>query len=177
MNETIKAYARKILSDHGCDEYSYGGISGESILSDLKEAYPNGMEYPYVDVANAIMEISKMRPIIRKPWMMLWDNDDACDGVGCDSFEQALALVEDTFIEWMWQARQEWIDPFCPTKEELEKYNYMIVSYSAYVAKYNSDIDEYEEYFMFFDEDLEQIGWKELTMEDIAAEREAYENA
>lgn len=171
---TVKEYARKILADHGCDEYSYGGTCGETILSDLKEAYPNGMEYPYVDVANAIMEISRMRPVVRHPYMMLWDNDHACDGIGYDSLGAAQASAEDTLLEWMCQTRAEWKDFFNPTEEELEDYNYMIYNCSAYVAEYNPDTDEYDEYWW---PDNDTIGWKELTMEDIAAEREAYENA
>lgn len=171
---TLEAYALKILTDHGCDEYSYGGTCGDTILSDLKEAYPNGMEYPYVDVANAIMAISKMRPIVRHPWMMLWDNDSACDGIGYDSLEAAQGSAEDTLIEWMAQTRMEWKDPFSPTEDELANYNYMINSCSAYVGKYNPDTDEYDEYWW---PDEEEIGWKELTMEDIATEKMAIDAA
>lgn len=177
MNETIKAYARKILSDHGCDDYSYGGTCGDTILSDLKEAYPNGMEYPYVDVANAIIEISRMRPIVRHPFCMVWDNDSCVDGIGCADFELAKDDALETLIQWMTDARKEWTDCFCPTEEELEKYNYMIDSCSVHVDKYNPDTDEYEEFWYPSYEDEEQIGWRELTMDDVAAEREAYENA
>lgn len=170
---TVEEYARKILSDHGCDEYSYGGEQAKYVLKDLKEAYPNGMEYPYIEVANSILSITKERPLVRHPYMMIWDNDSDCDGIGCDSLVAAQCSAEDTLVEWMTQTRTEWKDLFNPTEEELEDYNYMICSCSAHVGKYNPDTDEYEEYWW---PDEDEIGWKELTMEDIAAEREAHEN-
>lgn len=171
-SEVVKAYARTILLDHGCDEYSYGGTCGDTILSDLKEAYPNGMEYPYVDVANAIMEISKMRPIVRHPFCMVWDNDSCVDGIGCDNFEQAKCDALDTLIQWMTDARMEWKDPFCPTRKELDDYNYMIASCSVHIDKYDPMTDEYDEYWYPSYEDEEEIGWKELTMEEIRKQAE-----
>ena len=57
----IHEYARKILSDHGCNEYSYGDSTLETVLSDLKFAYPNGMEHPYEAVAQAILDVSRPR--------------------------------------------------------------------------------------------------------------------
>lgn len=169
--KNLENYAMKILAEHGCDCYTYGNCPSENVLRDLKEGYPDGMEFPYVDVANAILNISHPRPIHRAPWMMLWDNDSACDGISCDSLGAAQASAEDTLIEWMTQTRMEWKDVFNPTEKELEDYNYMICSCSAYVGKYNPDTDEYEEYWW---PDEEEIGWKELTMEDVAREKEDF---
>ena len=59
----VQKYAKKILSDHDCNEYTYGDDAYETVLSDLKEGYPDGMEYPYEDVARAIKDISKPRYI------------------------------------------------------------------------------------------------------------------
>lgn len=63
--KTINEYAMDILKEHGCDEYTYGGnhdfCKPERIAEDLKTAYPNGMAYPYMDVANAIREISNLK--------------------------------------------------------------------------------------------------------------------
>lgn len=56
---TIKEYATKILRDAGCDEHSYYGVSKGSTIEDLETAFPNGMDFPYEDVATAILEISK----------------------------------------------------------------------------------------------------------------------
>ena len=58
MDKKITDYAAKILSDHGCDTHSYYGVSLETTINDLKEAYPDGMDYPYDQVAKAILEIS-----------------------------------------------------------------------------------------------------------------------
>ena len=170
---TVEEYAKKILADHNCDEYTYGGTPGETVLSDLKEAYPDGMEFPYVDVANAIIAMSKVKPIERKPWVMCFDTDSFCDGIGFDSFGAAEAVAEDTLAEWMCQQRMEWKDPFHPTEEELDEYNYMICTSSVEVRKYNPKTDEYDEFWSPSYEVEEQIGWKELTREDIAKEKAA----
>lgn len=62
--KTISEYAMDILKENGCDEYTYGHNSEwckpEKIAEELKQAYPNGMAYPYMDVATAIREISKV---------------------------------------------------------------------------------------------------------------------
>ena len=71
----------------------------------------------------------------------------------------------------MCQERGEWADLFCPTEDELDNYNYMICSCSVWVSKYNPDTDEYEEYWSPSYEDEAALGWKELTMEDILAEK------
>lgn len=173
--DTIIDYAKKILADHGCDEYTYGGEWGKDVLDDLKEAYPNGMEHPYVDVANAILSISKQKPIVRDPWIMVWDTDDTCDGIGCPSFEYAESEAIDTLVMWMTDARNEWNDVFNPTDEELDDYNYMICTSSVYVQKYDPMTDEYEDYWGPSYEDEEEIGWKELTREDIEQEKKNYE--
>lgn len=170
----LEQYAMKILVDHDCDCYTYGNCPSDNVLNDLKEAYPNGMDFPYIDVANAILNISRPRPITRSPWRMVWDNDSACDGVDCESFGAAKANAEDTLIEWMSQTRVEWKDAFDPTEEELDDYNYMICNCSVSVYEYDPDTDEYTEYWSPSCEDEEALGWKELTREDIAKEKEMY---
>lgn len=63
--KTINEYAMDILKEHGCDEFTYGGnhdfCKPERIAEDLKTVYPNGMKYPYIEVAKAIREISKLK--------------------------------------------------------------------------------------------------------------------
>lgn len=173
---TVEAYALAILAEHGCDCYTYGGEYGKHCLDDLKEGYPNGMEYPYVDVANAILAISRVRPIYRAPWHMVWDTDSCVDGIDYESFEAAKCSAEDTLLEWMCQFRDEWKDVFCPTEDELDEYNYQICNCSVSVYQYNPDTDEYEEYWSPSYEDEEQLGWRELTMEDIAKEKAEMES-
>ena len=72
----VHDYAKKILADHDCNEYTYGDDTVETVLSDLKAAYPAGMEYPYESVAQAIKDISKPRyvkPELGEDW---FDFDD-----------------------------------------------------------------------------------------------------
>lgn len=62
----IQKYAEKILKDNGCDFYTYGDkyeeyCKPENIAKELQEVYKDGMDYPYMDVAQAILDISKPR--------------------------------------------------------------------------------------------------------------------
>lgn len=168
---SVEAYALAILAEHHCDCYTYGGESGQCVLDDLKEGYPDGMEYPYIDVANAILSISRVRPIYRAPYRMVFDTDSFCDGIDFESFGAAKCDAEDTLINWMVEERNNWKDCFCPTEEELDNYNYMICNCSVEVRKYNPDTDEYEEKWSPDWMEEEQLGWKELTMEDIAKQK------
>ena len=174
MKKEIKDYARQILADHNCDEYTYGGTNPLTILDELKEGYPDGMKYPYVDVANAIASISKPRLIKKAKYRTVYDAESFCDGIEHDSLEAAKADAQETLIEWMTEERSEWKDVFNPTKKELDRYNHMICNCSTWVSKYNPMTDEYEEYWSPSYGDEESIGWKELTREDIAKEEADY---
>lgn len=173
---SVEAYALAILAKHGCDCYTCGGESSKHVLEDLKEGYPDGMEYPYIDVANAILSISKVRPIVRAPFRMVWDTDTYCDGIDCESFGAAKCQAEDTLIEWMCQERGEWEDQFCPTEEELNNYNYMVYNSSVSVYKYDPDTDEYEEEWSPSYEEEEKLGWYELTPEILEKEKADWES-
>lgn len=178
MTPTVDNYAMRILADNGCDCYTYGGESGETIVKDLKEAYPDGMEhgYGYVEVANAILQISRVKPIKRSPYHMIYDGDSFCDGVDCESYEEAKDQAEECLVNWMVEERETWKDIFNPTEKELDNYNYMICNCCTWIEKYNPATDTYEEYGGLSYEDEERIGWKELTMEDIEKEREELNN-
>ena len=56
MSKELTDYTITLLHAAGCDEYTYGETDGETIINDLKEAFPNGMAFPYIDVANEIEE-------------------------------------------------------------------------------------------------------------------------
>ena len=159
---TIEEYAKKILADHGCDEYTYGSESSKHVLDDLKQEYPNRMEFPYIDVANAILAISRPKPIVRAPYLVVWNTEDCCDGFGCESLGVAKNEVMDLYLNWKVWEQEKWNDIYRPTEEELDDYNYMINENYAYVQKYNPDTDEYEEEWWASDEDLEGIGWEEI---------------
>lgn len=161
MKNEIKDYAKKILADHGCDEYIYGTTESSQILLDLKNEYPNGMDYPYIDVANAIIAISKRKPIVKKKWMSIFDTDSCCDGIACDTLDEAKADVMNTYETWMEEEWSTWKNE-TPSVAEIEKWNYMYWNCCAYVGKYDPETDDYEEYWCPSDKALARIGWKEL---------------
>ena len=123
-----------------------------------------------------IISVSRMKPIDRPRWKVLWDTADCCDSYTTQSLEQGKLDALDTLIMWMSEQRNTWADVFCPTEDELEDYNYMIFNSSVGVSRYNNMTDEYEDFWTPSDKELENIGWKELTMEDIANEKDACEN-
>ena len=158
--ETLENYAMKILADAGCDCHTYGGEASKHIMRDLKEAFPEGMEYPYtyIAVANAILAISRPEPIKRSPWRVHWDTDNCCDGYDCESFKAAKESALDTLIGWAVDERSGWKSNE-PTDEEKENWDYMIYNCGVAVYKYNPDTDEYEKFWHPSDEDCKSIGW------------------
>lgn len=158
---TIEEYAKKILSDHGCDEYTYGGEYSKHVLDDLKQEYPNGMEFPYIDVANAILAISRPEPIARSPWQMVWNNDSCVDGIDFESFGAAEECAEDTLVLWQTHEASNYPSDLNDWNEEqIEDWDYMIYNFSVRVDKYNPDTDEYEQYWSPSYEDEKAIGWE-----------------
>ena len=163
--KTVENYAMQILSENGCDCYTYGGEYAKHVLEDLKEGYPDGMEFPYVDVANAILTISRPTPITRSPYHVTWETDNCCDGFDCESFESAKCAALDTLIEWEMEESQDWsFDPETyksqPTEEQKENWDYMIYNCGVSVYKYNPQTDEYDEVWSPSEEELDSIGWK-----------------
>lgn len=158
---SVEEYAKKILEEHGCDIYTYDGEYSRRLLDDLKEEYPNGMDFPYIDVANAILAISRPVPIIRSPWKVIWDTDSCCDSFSAESFEEAENAALDTYILWMCQEVSEWKSEI-PSEQERENWNYMIYNCDVSIAKYNPQTDEYDICKEFSEQELEDIGWKEI---------------
>ena len=160
---TLEEYAKKILTDAGCNEYTYGGKWADKLLDDLKKAFkPEEMEYPYVDVANAILSMSRPNPIKRAPWKMIWNMPDCIDGEDCESFEDAKDAALHTYEIWM--EGFEWSNP--PTWEKVDEWNYMIGEHFCWIEYYDPKTDEYEGEYWIPDEELAEIGWKELTLKE-----------
>ena len=163
---TLENYAMKILADNGCDCYTYGGEYADKLMDDLTESYPNGMKFPYIDVANAILSISRVHPIVRAPWKMVYDGGDFVDSSNHNSFEEAKSDAIETLFGWMHERSASWKfgdngEAF-PTDEQIEEWNDMIESCSVWAEKYNADKDEYEEYwFPPYDEE-DKIGWTKI---------------
>ena len=158
---TIKEYAKKILTDAGCDEYTYGGEYSKHVLDDLKKAFPNGMEFPYIDVANAILEISKPEPIYRAPWKVIYDTEHFCDSVNTNSFEEAKDIAIGILVDWLCDELSRYpIDLHEWTEDQIEDWDYFIGNCSVSVSKYHPMEDEYEdEYWIPSYEDEKEIGW------------------
>lgn len=157
---TVEEYARKILSDHDCDEYTYGDENSKYIMDDLKTEYPEGMEFPYIEVANAILAISHPRPIERTPYVVAWYTYSASDEYGCDSLEAALCSAEDTLLNWQMEEISGWsVDG--PTEEQIESWDYMIYNCGVSIWKYNPDTDEYEEEWEPDEDFQRRLGWDE----------------
>jgi len=166
-SKELKAYARKILNDANCNIHAYAGEQAKYIMDDLKEAFPNGMKYPYINVANAILAMSRPEPIHRAPYHVVWNTDDCIDGYDADSFGSAKESALDTLLNWMYTESETWnfmqddngsIIP-TPTEEQIESWDYMIFNCWVEVYKYNPDTDEYEEYWSPSYEDEKEIGW------------------
>ena len=160
--KSVESYAMKILSEHDCDQYTYGGADSVNIMKDLKTAYPNGMEFPYIDVANAILSISRPAPIVRSPYKTMYDTPNFCDSVEFEDLEQAKEDAIDTLHLWMQEEYSQWGGEE-PTEEEKDHWDYMIFNCSAWIVKYNPDTDEYEDFWFIPDETKNEIGWKEYN--------------
>lgn len=164
MNK-VEEYALKILHDHDCDEYTYGETKGETIINDLKQAYPNGMEFPYIEVCNAIIAISKRKPLERAPYRMIYDCDTGgfIDGIDCQTLEEAKDEAFKTLNIWM-ESESCWTNK---TKaKQIEDWNYMIENDGVWVEEYDPETDGYEECWYPSDAELEDIGWKKIPKEE-----------
>lgn len=156
MKPTLENYAMKILADAGCDCYTYGGGRRENLLSDLKAEFPSGMEhgFGYVEVANAILAISRPEPIKRRAYKVV----ACCVSFGADSLESAKDEANETLINWMAEEQENWKDAV-PTETQKEDWDYMIYNSGYYIQKYNPMTDEYEMYYEPSEDDLRKIGW------------------
>ena len=152
---TVETYAMNILKENKCDIYTYGGKFCGELMDDLKRAYPDGMEFPYIDVANAILAVSRPEPIRRDAYMVCWDNDSCCDGFGVDTLEDAKRLAFEVLGGWMAETEKEY-------PGNTDEWNYMINNCSVHVDIYNPNTDEYDDNYWYpSDDELETIGWVE----------------
>ena len=162
LRNDLENYAMKVLADNGCDCYTYGGEWSKKIMDDLKEEYPKGMRYPYIDVANAILRLSRPEPIVKDPYLMVWDNGSDMGEVGYESFQAAKSAAEDTLCEWGADEMSRWKSDI-PTEDEKDNWNYMYYNCSVCVDRYIPETDEYQAVWAPNDKELIELGWKELV--------------
>lgn len=161
---TIQEYARQILKEHDCDEYTYGGELADGLMNDLKAAYPNGMQYSYQDVTDAILSISRPKPNIITPYRMIFDMGNIVDSIDFDSFDAAKKNMKDTYLGWLVEARAGW-EGDSPTEREKEDFNYMIANYCCYIVKWDDELQDYQDVddgYMIPDNELAELGWQEI---------------
>lgn len=166
----LEDYALKILTDAGCDVHTYGGDQAKHIMDDLKQAFPDGMpEYTYIEVANAILAMSRPQPITRDQFIVVWDTDSCCDSYGAESLEWAKESALDTLCEWMNEEVRDWkFSPdgtHLPTQEQKDSWDYMIYNCWVEVRQYNPNTDEYDDIWEPSDDDLTELGWKTFAEE------------
>lgn len=157
--EEVSAYAMKILSDAGGNCYTYGGEYANKVMDDLKLAFPYGMKFPYIEVANAILAMSRPPMIHRAPFSVVWDTDDCCDAYGAESLDEAKNRCLEVFMDWEAEELSAMECSENPTQDDKDDWNYMLKTYWAYVAQYNPETDEYEEIWAPDDNDLLLMGW------------------
>lgn len=122
----LKRYALKILSDASFDLHTYGGEFSTRIMDDLKRAYPNGMKYPYIDVANTILSMSTPKPIVRSPYRVVFSNGIVtCDRYSHDSLEEAKLQCyanpkSYVYVEQYNPETDEYDKIWCPSDGKLE---------------------------------------------------------
>lgn len=162
MNPNLIIYAQKILFDTGCDKHTYGGDQAKNIMDDLKKAFPNGMDYPYVDVANAILALSRPKPIKRAPFKVVWATGNASDAFDVDSdIGDARAEAVGLLMQRMDEARDNWTDRSNPTNDEITAWNNMIWECTVEVQQYQPKTDEYVAVWSPDDNELRGYGWHE----------------
>lgn len=161
--QEVSAYALKVLSDAGCNCYTYDGEYASKIMDDLKQGFPGGMKYPYIEVANAILSISRPPLIYRSPFKVIWETDDACDSYDAVSLEAAKTSAIETLIQWEQEESEGWAflpdGTPNPTAKQKESWDYMVYNCIVRVAQYNPSTDEYDDIWDPDDNDLLGIGW------------------
>lgn len=167
ISDEVKTYTLEVLKEHGCSEHVYHGVPGEEIILDLKNAYPNGMKYPYVDVANAILLLSKPTLIHRAPYRMIYDLGHTVDGVDFDTLEEAQDDAIETLINWMCDFYSEHNisepDKTKWTEEQQEDWDMMINECSTCVAQYDPNKDEYKIIWYPPGQKEKEIGWEYIN--------------
>ena len=165
----IQEYADRVLKDHDCDCYTYGDKDKpwcqlNTIIGEFKEAYPDGMEYAYEDVAQAIFDISKPRYLKPEAGPDLFDFGDWGKwGVG-DFYEEIEKKLRDVIrsgktFDTGWHGYRKEIESFRVQRTNEE----VIVSCSSAIDEVFEQSDLFsdflteEEMEMLTDEKMDEI--------------------
>lgn len=174
---TAREVAMKLLLDNNCSLDCYRDDM-EHAVKDIQTLIDDGMNFEFNanEIATALVDIGNEQPIVispRKEYCMCWSTDDCDDGIEFESFEAAKNDALDTYIIWMIEEDRNWkfVDGIpCPTKEQIDSWDYMIDNCYCHVAKWSSEDNAYSDIvWEASDEELNAIGWKyidELIMCD-----------
>lgn len=165
----INEYAKHIMDMNGWTIHTYGGttygkrgpVHPHDVLGDLIHAYPDGMDFPYLDVANAILSMSCPAPLVRGAYRVAYDVNNACDAIDYNTLDEAKAAAMDMYRDWIGETVEIMHDRKTPKDERLGLWQNMLYDCTAIVEKYDPETDEYEEYWYPSEEELESIGWTE----------------
>lgn len=169
---TINEYTISLLKENGCALDCYKGEYGEKYaLKDMREyAKENEVLFPVEDVAAELIRIGNEQPDPprkgHKPYCMIFDLGDMCDGIEFDSLEEAKCNMEDTYINWEASECMEWSwenGRPAPTPEQIETWDRMIDECACWIVEWNEETGEYgdiDDASFMSEEDLESIGWK-----------------
>lgn len=172
--ETARETAMRLLNESGCSLDCYRGDYDNAIKDINYIITEDGRHFDATaeEIARALVEIGNELPakkITHKPYVMIFETYDCCDGIECDSFEVAKCEAEDTYFLWASEEMREWnFDengmPH-PTEEQIENWDYMIFNCYCRIAKWNEEKQEYDydnEYYLT-GEELKSIGWCEWS--------------
>lgn len=167
---TAEEFAAKLLADNGCNEHTYCGAFGAQLMKDLKNEFPDGMPEPftYLEIANAILSMSRPEPIERAPFKVMWGNGGGCGSIARDTLESAIETAESVLAGWIVQEQAGW-ESDVPTQTEADDFNYMIDNCSANVWEYDPKKDTYRPLWEPPDDLLESIGWVEISAQNVGA--------
>ena len=74
-NMGLHDYALHLLQKHGCKEDCYYDTPVETVIGDLKQAYPYGMPFFYRDIAEELIKIGNAIPHFPKKTVALCEGD------------------------------------------------------------------------------------------------------
>lgn len=104
-----------------------------------------------------------------KQWLMVYDMGHTVDGEEYDTYEEAKAAMENTYVLWEMEEIAKWRwngNVPTPTAEQIESWNAMIDDCYCYVTEWCDDLDEYLDGYWGYnlsDAELKGIGWVEYS--------------
>jgi hypothetical protein len=177
---TLREWTIQLLESCGCKLDCYkdsnclsnnGYNDAWEDLEKYKEDNKLTFPFPVYIIAAELQRIGNEQPDApckgHKKYCMVFDMGHTIDGVEFDSFEEAKADMEDTYINWMVEECHNWkmVDGVPhPTEKQIEDYDYMIWNCGCWIVEWNDELGEYGDVdygYALSQEELEALGWME----------------